>query len=299
MTALINRSAAGEERRQERGASSGATRRTVAVTLKYLSLLAATAIVVVPLLVFVFISLKTPKEISDTDPLTPPKDWFNFHNYRVAFNSAHVMLAFVNTAIIIAVSTVATIIIGSMTAYAVARFHFRFKRMVVGAFLVATLVPTITTQVATYQIIKTFGLIDTRYAPIVLYMGTDIISIYIFLQFIRSIPISLDEAARIDGAGHFRIYRSIILPLLRPAMATVVIIKAVTIYNDFYTPKLYMTDAKLNVVSTALYYFKGPFGAHWEVLSAGALIIIVPVLVLFLFLQKFIYNGLRSGGAVK
>jgi multiple sugar transport system permease protein len=82
-------------------------------------------------------------------------------------------------------------------------------------------------------------------------------------------------------------------------MATVVIIKAVTIYNDFYTPKLYMTDSKLNVVSTALYYFKGPFGAHWEVLSAGALIIIVPVLVLFLFLQKFIYNGLRSTGAVK
>jgi multiple sugar transport system permease protein len=296
MTAVIGRTGA----RSGRGApSSAATRRAVASTLKYLSLIAATAVVVVPMLVFVFISLKTPKEVSDTDPLTPPKNWFNFHNYRVAINSAHVVLAFANTAIIIAVSTVATIIIGSMTAYAVARFRFHGKRLVVGAFLVATLVPTITTQVATYQIVKNLGLIDTRYAPIVLYMGTDIVSIYIFLQFIRSIPISLDEAARIDGAGHFRIYRSVILPLLRPAMATVVIIKAVTIYNDFYTPKLYMTDPNLNVVSTALYYFKGPFGAHWEVLSAGALIIILPVLVLFLFLQKFIYNGLRSGGAVK
>jgi multiple sugar transport system permease protein len=275
------------------------TRGLVAVGLKYLSLIVATAVVVVPLLVFVFISLKTNAEVSSTSPLTPPKDWFNFHNYRVAFDSAHVMLAFANTAFIIALSTTATIIIGSMTAYAIARFRFRGKRLVVGAFLIATLVPTITTQVATYQIVKNLGLVDTRYAPIVLYMGTDIVSIYIFLQFIRSIPISLDEAARIDGAGHFRIYRLIILPLLRPAMATVVIIKSVTIYNDFYTPKLYMTDSNLNVVSTALYYFKGPYGAHWEVLSAGALIIILPVLVLFLFLQKFIYNGLRSTGAVK
>jgi multiple sugar transport system permease protein len=296
MTAVISRSAT---RNRRRAPSSAATRRVVASFLKYLSLVVATAIVVVPLLVFVFISLKTPNEVSDTDPLTPPKNWLNFHNYRVAFDSAHVMLAFANTAIIIALSTAATIVIGTMTAYAIARFRFRGKRLVMGAFLVATLVPTITTQVATYQIVKNLGLVDTRYAPTVLYMGTDIVSIYIFLQFIRSIPISLDEAARIDGAGHFRIYRSIILPLLRPAMATVVIIKAVTIYNDFYTPKLYMTDSNLNVVSTALYYFKGPFGAHWEVLSAGALIIIVPVLVLFLFLQKFIYNGLRSTGAVK
>jgi multiple sugar transport system permease protein len=296
MTVVTSRSAA----RSGRSApSSAATRRIVATFLKYLSLVVATAVVVVPLLVFVFISLKTPNEVSDTNPLSPPKNWFNFHNYRVAFDSAHVMLAFVNTAIIIALSTAATIIIGTMTAYAIARFRFRGKRLVMGAFLVATLVPTITTQVATYQIVKNLGLVDTRYAPTVLYMGTDIVSIYIFLQFIRSIPISLDEAARIDGAGHFRIYRSIILPLLRPAMATVVIIKAVTIYNDFYTPKLYMTDSNLNVVSTALYYFKGPFGAHWEVLSAGALIIIVPVLMLFLFLQKFIYNGLRSTGAVK
>jgi multiple sugar transport system permease protein len=296
MTAVVGRSAAREGRPAP---SPVATRRVVATVLKYASLIVATAVVVVPLLVFVFISLKTPNEVSDTSPLTPPKNWFNFHNYRVAFDSAHVMLAFANTAIIIAVSTVATIIIGSMTAYAISRFRFRFKRLVMGAFLVATLVPTITTQVATYQIVKSFGLVDTRYAPIVLYMGTDIVSIYIFLQFIRSIPISLDEAARIDGAGHFRIYRSVILPLLRPAMATVVIIKGVTIYNDFYTPKLYMTDPNLNVVSTSLYYFKGPFGAHWEVLSAGALIIIVPVLLLFLFLQKFIYNGLRSTGAVK
>ena len=91
-------------------------------------------------------------------------------------------------------------------------------------------------------------------------MGTDIVSIMIFLQFMRSIPVSLDEAARIDGASPVRIYFRMILPLLKPAIATVVIVKGVVIYNDFYTPFLYMPSPDLGVISTSLYYFKGPYG---------------------------------------
>src|SRR5690349_22446398 len=93
---------------------------------------------------------------------------------------------------------------------------------------------------------------DTRWAPIALYMGTDIVSIYIFLQFVRSIPTSLDEAARIDGANAFTIYRKIIFPLLKPAIATVVIVKGITVYNDFYIPFLYMPSQDLGVISTSL-----------------------------------------------
>ena len=126
-------------------------------------------------------------------------------------------------------------------------------------------------------------------------MGTDIVSIYIFLQFIRSIPVSLDEAARLDGANSFTIYWRIILPLLKPAIATVVIIKGIAIYNDFYIPFLYMPDDNLGIISTSLFRFKGPFGAHWEVISAGAVLVIIPTLVVFLVLQRFIYNGFTSG----
>ena len=252
----------------------------------------------VPLIVFLFLSLKTNAETNTTNPLSPPRG-LNFHNYAIAFTRADMPLAFMNTIIIMAVSIALTVVIGSMTAYAINRFDFRGKRLVVRAFLVAALVPTITTQVATFQVVKAFGLVGTRGAPIILYLGTDIISIYIFLQFIRSIPISLDESARLEGASHFRIYRSIIFPLLRPAIATVVIIKAVTIYNDFYTPFLYLSgNARLAVVSTALFTFKGPFGTQYNVLSAAAILIIAPILVLFLFLQKYIYNGFTSG-AVK
>jgi multiple sugar transport system permease protein len=273
-------------------------RRVAGTVLKYASLVFAALCATVPLIVFLFLSLKTNAETNTTSPLSPPRH-LDFSNYATAFTKAQMPLAFLNTLIIMLFSIAFTILIGSMTAYAIARFDFRGKRVVLGAFLVATLVPTITTQVATFQIVKAFGLVGTRGAPIILYLGTDIISIYIFLQFIRSIPISLDEAARLEGAGHFRIYWLIIFPLLRPAIATVTIIKAVTIYNDFYTPFLYLSgNQHLAVVSTALFTFKGPFGTQYNVLSAAAILIILPVLVLFLFLQKYIYNGFANG-AVK
>jgi ABC-type glycerol-3-phosphate transport system permease component len=284
--------------RHQRLAPGVRTRRVAGSVVKYVSLTVAALCATIPLIVFLFLSLKTNAETNTTSPLSPPRQ-LDFSNYATAFTKAQMPLAFMNTIIIMVVSIACTIVIGSMTAYAIARFDFRGKRLVLGAFLVATLVPTITTQVATFQIVRAFGLVGTRGAPIILYLGTDIISIYIFLQFIRSIPISLDEAARLEGAGHFRIYWMIILPLLRPAIATVTIIKAVAIYNDFYTPFLYLSgNQHLAVVSTALFTFKGPFGTQYNVLSAAAILIILPVLVLFLFLQKYIYNGFANG-AVK
>ena len=123
-------------------------------------------------------------------------------------------------------------------------------------------------------------------------------SIYIFLQIIRGIPTSLDEAARIDGANTWTIYRRIILPNLKPAIATVVIVKGIAVYNGFYIPFLYMPGEDLGTISTSLFRFKGPFGASWEAISAGAILVILPTLVVFLALQRYIYNGFTSG-AVK
>lgn len=267
-------------------------------TAKYLSLILGCAVVLVPLTAILLTSLRTSAEMTDGSPLAAPADWFNLHNYAVAFTNGHMLRALGNTAFILVFSVGGTVLIGSMTAYAVDRFQFRFKRLVMGLFLIASLVPGVTTQVATYQIVNGLGAVDTRWAPILLYLGTDIVSIYIFLQFIRSIPVALDEAARLDGARSFTIYRRIILPLLRPAIATVVIIKGVFVYNDFYIPFLYMPDDSLGTISTSLFRFKGPYGAHWEVISAGAALVIIPSLVVFLALQRFVYNGL-SAGAVK
>jgi len=269
--------------------------RPVLGTGKYLSLVVASIVVVLPLLTIFATSLKTPQEMAGGNPLAPPKHLLNYHNYVTAFRNGHMLTAFLNTGIILVVSITGTVLIGSMAAYAIDRFSFRFKRAVIGLFLLATLVPGVTTQVATFQVVDALGLFNTRWAPILLYMGTDIVSIYIFLQFIRGIPVALDEAARLDGADSFTIYRKVIFPLLKPAIATVVIIKGITVYNDFYIPFLYMPSEDLGVISTSLFRFKGPFGAHWEVISAGAVLVILPTLVIFLLLQRFIYNGFTSG----
>ncbi|MFH8470243.1 carbohydrate ABC transporter permease [Streptomyces sp. NPDC017991] len=271
-------------------------RHRVARTLTYLSLIAASVVVLLPLLVVLLTSLKSEKEMAnDSGALQLPDDPLNFDNYVTAFQDGRMLSAFGNTAFILLFSVTGTVIIGSMAAYAIDRYTFRFRKLVVALFLVATLVPGVTTQVATFQIVDSFGMFDSRWAPIVLYMGTDIVSIYIFLQFVRSIPVSLDESARLDGANAFTIYRKIILPLLKPAIATVVIVKGITVYNDFYIPFLYMPSEDLGVISTSLFRFKGPFGAHWENISAGAVLVILPTLLVFLFLQRYIYNGFTRG----
>ncbi|MGN9763207.1 carbohydrate ABC transporter permease [Streptomyces sp. SD31] len=272
------------------------TRRAVARTLVYLSLIAATAVVLLPLAAVVLTSLKSEQEMAnDSGALALPDDLLNFGNYATAFQDGRMLLAFANTAIILLFAIGGTVLIGSMTAYAIDRFTFRFKKLVVALFLIAALVPGVTTQVATFQIVNSFGMFDSLWAPIALYMGTDIVSIYIFLQFVRSIPTSLDEAARLDGANAFTIYRKIIFPLLKPAIATVVIVKGITTYNDFYIPFLYMPSEDLGVISTSLFRFKGPFGAHWETISAGSVLVILPTLLVFLLLQRFIYNGFMKG----
>ncbi|PWI14870.1 sugar ABC transporter permease [Streptomyces sp. Act143] len=272
------------------------TRRAVARTLVYVSLALATLVVLLPLGVVFLTSLKTDKEMTGgSGALTLPDDPLNFHNYVTAFQDGRMLSAFGHTAFILVFAIAGTVLIGSMTAYAIDRFTFRFKKLVVALFLLAALVPGVTTQVATFQIVNGFGMFDTLWAPIALYMGTDIVSIYIFLQFVRSIPVSLDESARLDGANAFTIYRKIIFPLLKPAIATVVIVKGITVYNDFYIPFLYMPSQDLGVISTSLFRFKGPYGAHWETISAGAIVVILPTLIVFLALQRYIYNGFTKG----
>lgn len=265
---------------------------------KYAVLVLAGGVSVGPLAVVLFAALKSEREFAASGPLDPPRDWFNLANFATAFNQGGMPRAFANTALILAVSLTGSVLLGTMAAYALDRFEFRGRRLVHGGFLMAALIPSVLMQVATFQIICALGLFNTRGAAMLLFVGTDVVSIYIFLQFMASIPVSLDEAAMIDGASRWSIYWRIILPLLRPAIATAVIIKGIAIYNEFYIPFLYMPSKDLGVISTSLYRFKGPYGAQWEVIAAGTILVIIPTLVLFLFLQKYIYRGLVAG-AVK
>lgn len=264
--------------------------------VKYASLTLGVLVSLIPICVVFFASFKTPEEYASTGALVPPQSWLNFENFQRAFVEGKMLTGFMNTFIILTIATIGAILLGSMVAYVLSRFNFKGSKFLIGAFLLATLIPGITTQIATFQIINSLGLYNTRGAAIILFMGTDIIAVYIFIQFLNRISTSLDESAMLDGASYFTIYRKIILPLLAPAIATVVIIKGVGIYNDFYIPFLYMPSEQLNVVSTALFKFRGPYGSQWEVICAAIMIVIIPTLIAFLGLQKYIYNGFTQGG---
>ena len=267
--------------------------RVLARTGVYGSLVAAAVVVLLPLAVVVLGAFKTDQEYLNSAPLDLPRSFGNLSNFATAFQDGGMVSGFANTAVVLGLAVCATVLVGAAAAYAIDRFRFPGRGAVLLAFLVATLVPGVTTQVATFQIIDGIGLYNSIWAGVLLFAGTDIVSIYIFWQFMRSIPRALDEAATLDGAGHLRIFLRIILPNLKPAIATVVTIKGIAIYNEFYIPYLYMPDHK--TIATSLFAFKGPFGSQWEIICAGIVIILVPTLVAFLALQRWIYNGFTSG----
>lgn len=270
----------------------------LAQTFRYAVLVFTALIIILPLVTVIFGAFKGHEELLTSNPLSFPENWLNFENFVTAWTKGNMATGFYNTIIILAVSIAATIMTGTMTAYVLARFKFKGKALVKFLFLLASLIPSITMQMSTFQIIVGMGVYNTRWATILLYAGTDIISIYIFLQFLEGIPNTLDEAAIMDGASFPTIFFRIIMPLLKPAIVTVIIIKGIGFYNEFYTPYLYMKDKGLQVISTSLYAFQGPYGTQWEVICAACLITMLPTLIVFLLLQKHIYSGLTMG-AVK
>jgi multiple sugar transport system permease protein len=267
-------------------------------SFKYLTLFLGALAVLVPPYAVLMASFKSLDEYYDTSKVGLPESFFNFDNYIKVFTDGDLGLAFANTGTILIISLIFTIVFGTQVAYVLSRFQFRGKKLVLLAYVVAMVIPAVTTQVATFEVIKTLGLINHKMSVILLYVGADVVMIYVFLQFMKGIPVELDEAAKIEGASYFLIYRTIILPLLKPAIATIIILRTIFIYNDFYFPLLYLPEASQVTVSTALYKFTSVFGTEWTTISAGIIIILIPSIVVFLTLQKQIYAGVTNG-AVK
>ncbi|NQX71017.1 carbohydrate ABC transporter permease [Paenibacillus alba] len=263
--------------------------------LKYLSLLLAVLTVLIPPYVVVVNAFKSAAEYAASSPFSLPVNIFNFANFAKVLEVGKLGQAFTNTGVIIVSSLVINIVLGTMVAYALGRFSFKGKGLILAAYLIATFIPLITTQVATFSIIQGLHLFNSKGAAILLYASTDAVQIYLYLQFISKIPYSLDESAMMEGASLFRIYRTIIFPLLGPATATAVILKTINIYNDMYIPYLYMPSQKLGVVSTSLMRFAGPNSAHWELICAAILIVMLPTMIVYLILQRFIFSGIVSG----
>ena len=265
---------------------------------KYVMLIGASIISLLLVCVCVLTAFKTTDEYNSSSVLDLPESFLNFENFTIAFKQANMLRGFLNTAIVLVVVLTVSIFIGSMLAYILNRFKFKGNGAIQNLFMFAALIPGIATQVTVYQIMYSLKLINHLYGYMIVLMGTDIISIYIFLQFFENLPVSLDESAIMDGSTYFGVFFKILFPLLKPAIVTSLVLKGVGVYNEYYMSNLYLQNAELKTISTALYTFTGPYGNQYNYICAGVLITIIPILILFLIFQKQVYSGMAAG-AVK
>ena len=270
----------------------------VFTVFKYFMLIMAALIAIIPVVVCVFTAFKTEDEYQSTSALSLPKNFLYFENFKVAFTQANMLRGFINTMLVLVVVLTASVLVSFMIAYVLNRFKFIGNGLIRNLFMFASLLPGIAMQVTIYEIMNSLHLINHLYGYMICLMGTDIISIYIFLQFFENLPVSLDESAIIDGCTYFGVFFKILLPLLKPAIMTTLVLKGVGVYNEYYAANLYLQSKELKTISTALYTFTGPYGSQYNYICAGVLITIIPILIIFLVFQKQVYGGLAAG-AVK
>ena len=271
-------------------------RKFLVVFLKYFSLVFFSFVAVIPLVSCVITAFKTDMEYQSTNVMTLPESWLYFDNFVQAAQKANMGRAFMNSVIILVSVLVVSVLIGTQLAYILNRFKFPGNGLIRNLFLFATLLPGIAMQIAVYKLMWNLGFINSLVGYIIMMCGTDVISIYIYIQFFENISVSLDESAIIDGASYFKIYYKILLPLLRPAIVTACILKGVATYNEYYCANLYLQDKKnLPTMATALYTFVGPLGSKYNLICAGVIISLLPALIVFITCQKQIYNGITSG----
>ena len=254
-------------------------------------------IVILPILLTVFAAFKTRGDMVNTSPLAlPPQP--TLENFKEVLTDKYLLIGLKNTVLILVISLFFNILLGTITAYIIERFDFRFKNAVVALFFIGMLVPTFVTEIARFKIINGLGLYRTIGAPILIYVASDLMQLYIYRQFLSNLSTSLDESALLDGCNYFQLFTKIIFPLLAPATATVAIIKSITIINDMYIPYLYMPGNKQKTLTTFLMDYSNARQGSWQTLAAGIVIIMLPTIIIYIFFQKYILAGVAAG-AVK
>lgn len=245
----------------------------------------------------VFTAFKTRGDMVNTSPLAlPPQP--TLENFKEMLTDKYLLIGLKNTVLILVISLFFNILLGTITAYIIERFDFRFKNAVVALFFIGMLVPTFVTEIARFKIINGLGLYRTIGAPILIYVASDLMQLYIYRQFLSNLSTSLDESALLDGCNYFQLFTKIIFPLLAPATATVAIIKSITIINDMYIPYLYMPGNKQKTLTTFLMDYSNAQQGSWQTLAAGIVIIMLPTIIIYIFFQKYILAGVAAG-AVK
>ena len=266
--------------------------------LEYFILIFFSLVAVIPVVTCAMMAFKTKDEYMSKSAMSLPENWLNFDNFIEAFQKADMGHAFINSVIVLICVLVVSVIIGTQLAYVLDRFKFPGNGLIRSLFLIASLLPAVAMQVTVFNIMSALNFVNHLYGYIIMSCGTDVISVYIFIQFMENISQSLDESAIVDGASYWTIYWKIILPLLKPAIVTACILKGVGIYNEYYAAQLYLQKKEIRTMAISLYTFVGPMGSQYNLICAGVIISLLPALIVFILCQKQIYSGITAG-AVK
>ena len=268
------------------------------IVIKYFSLVFFSFVALLPIVSCVITAFKTDAEYQSTNVMTLPESWLNFQNFIDAFNRANMGRAYLNSAIILVFVLLGSVLVGTQLAYVLNRFKFPGNGLIRSLFLFATLLPGIAMQVSVYQIMSNLGFINHLYGYIIMSMGTDVISIYIFIQFMENISVSLDESAFIDGASYFPIYWKIILPLVVPGIAAVAIFVLINGWNEYMYSSVLISKDALKTLTVGIVSLNTQNQVHWNDMMAASSMSCLPLIILFLCFQKYFIAGMTSG-AVK
>lgn len=271
-------------------------------TLGTLAVQVGMGVVALAFLLPVFIvfnySFKTKKELYLGDPFALPQA-FTLENYQAAFKKLNLSTTFLNTCFYTVVSVVILALLCGMTAWAIARCKRRFFKFAYVYFIIGILIPYQALFLPIYIVGNRLGLTNTRCGIIFMYVATGVsFGVFLMNSFMSTVPVELEEAARIDGCSVFQTYFRIVLPLLKPAMATLIIMQSFQIWNDYLLASLYVSKKDLKTLTVAIQSLFSAQANDYNTAMAAIVISVLPIAILFISLQKYFIKGMTVG-AVK
>ncbi|MCR6711405.1 MAG: carbohydrate ABC transporter permease [Demequina sp.] len=274
---------------------TASARSSLLTTGRLLVLCAATLLSVGPLVYMVLVSLAENAYL-----LRNPLDIFagalSFENYREVWSEGEIPRYFLNSLVVACVTTALVLLLGSMMAYALARFEFPGRKVIMGLILLQLMVPVIMLLIPQFLLARDLHLLNTRAGLILFYVGGNLAFItFLLVGFFRGIPRELDEAMHLDGAGSIRRYWSLILPLSRPALATGAIFAFLGAWDEYVWAVTIINEPGLRTLPVGIALFSGAHITNWGLTFAASVIALIPVLVVFLIFQRQFVSGITSG----
>ncbi|MFS0690654.1 carbohydrate ABC transporter permease [Sporosarcina sp. 179-K 8C2 HS] len=273
------------------------TKRKLLSLINFILLAAGSLLILSPIWWMISTSLKSMAEVMTYPPTFYPHEW-NWDNYIKTWKAAPFDTYAINTITITLLVVMGSVLVNSFIAYGFAKVPFKGRNILFAIVLSTMMIPGFVTLIPQYVLFSKLQWINTYYPLVVPAFFGSAFFIFLLRQFYMTIPNELIEAAKMEGASHFRIWWTIGLPLTKPALATVAIFSFNGAWNDFLGPLLYLNDENLYTLQLGLQVFKGEMNTQWNYLMAGSLLVLLPVIILFFFFQKYFIQGinLQSGG---